>query len=133
MSHYSRTKTAITSARHLVQALEDRGFVVEQHATPQTIVGYRGVTTAQANIVVRRVSQTPKIQRVQRYDFGYLNQTDGSYALVSETEDYNLLPLLAPIVAQTQALHVTETMAAHGFSIVTETAPNGEIVLTLSR
>ena len=43
MSHYTVMETQLSSAEHLVKALQDLGFEnVEVHAKPQPLVGWLG-------------------------------------------------------------------------------------------
>lgn len=82
MARIRRVPTSITSARHLVRALESGGFKrVERYDTPQVLLSWRKQPlAASAEIIVRRdqIGSTAD-------DLGFTRRGDGGFdALVSE-------------------------------------------------
>lgn len=91
MSAYMTLLTPMTDQECLLAALVDLGFdatKVEVHATPVSLVGYRGDQRAQtANIVIRR-------QHIgaASNDVGFLASATGYQAFVSDYDDPRLGP-----------------------------------------
>lgn len=79
MSAYTEQKTQINDAAILKECLAEKGYKdVEQHATPQQLVGYHGdLRSNTAEIIIRR-----KHVGGASNDIGFKKQGDGSFAAV---------------------------------------------------
>lgn len=83
MSKYAEYSTKLTDCAHLVGALQDLGYTVEVHDTPQVLYGYHGdARTQTANVIVRR-----QFVGEASNDVGFLKQPDGSYAAIISDYD----------------------------------------------
>lgn len=79
MSAYTEQKTQINDAAVLKECLAEKGYKeVEQHSTPQQLVGYHGdLRKDTAEIIIRR-----KHVGGASNDIGFKKQKDGSFAAV---------------------------------------------------
>ena len=123
MSHITRIKTKIVEKTYLLQALEDLGYQYEEGDL--TISGF-GANKTKAEIKIKlRLSN----------DIGF-RQTPQGYEIIADwwgVRGTNQKGFTARIL-QRYAYHTTRAkLEAQGFSLIEETAKDGQIHLTLRR
>jgi hypothetical protein len=133
MSHYTVMETQLSSAEHLVLALEDMGFGnVEVHTEPQPLVGWLGDDRQNvAHVIVRR----SEIGFVSN-DIGFLQTPSGYFkAQISDFDRLKFDDEWLSALTQRYAYHVaTDMLARQRFETVEESREaDGSIRLTLRR
>jgi hypothetical protein len=133
MSHYTVMETQISSAEHLVKALEDLGFKnVEVHAEPQPLVGWMGSTRENvAHVIVRR-----REIGFDSNDIGFLQTSSGYFqAQISDFDRLKFDDEWMRALTQRYAYHVAADMLAkQDFEMVEESRErDGTIHLTVRR
>lgn len=123
MSHITRIKTKIVEKVYLLRALDDLGYTYEEGSL--NIMGFGAQKTA-ADIKIRlRLSN----------DIGF-HQTPEGYEIVADwwgVRGENQKDFTAKVL-QRYAYHTTRAkLESQGFTLVEETAKNGQIHLTLRR
>src|ERR1039458_1980987 len=93
MSKIAQFQTTLRDAQHLVAALEQLGYTVEQHATPQPINIY-GDTSQRAEIIIRKanlesiwVAQNRGAYCHMFGDLGFTMTADGTYRCIHDDMD----------------------------------------------
>jgi hypothetical protein len=125
--------TQLSSAEHLVKALEDLGFNnVEVHAEPKPLIGWLGDTREnRAHIIVRKRD----IGFVSN-DIGFLQTTSGYFkAQISDFDRLKFDDEWLRALTQRYAYHVaTDMLARQEFETVEESREeDGTIHLTVRR
>lgn len=95
MSHYAVRVSIMRDQNHLLAALQELGFAVEVHATPQPLQGYGGSQGRSAEIIVRKESlnQAMRDALAQRGrhgvygDLGFVRGADGTFQAVIDDLD----------------------------------------------
>jgi len=133
MSAYTVIQTQLMSPAYLVKALRDLGFTeVEQHATPQPLVGYFNKTRDQlAEVIIRR-----KYVGNASNDIGFVRGRDGKFtAIISEFDRDKYGDTWLMHLNQRYAYHVVMThLAEQGFDLVQEQIDETKTIrLTLRR
>ena len=110
MSHYTVMETQLSSAEHLVKALNDLGFEnVEVHAEPQRLVGWLGDSrTNRAHVIVRK----KEIGFVSN-DIGFLQIPSGYFkAQISDFDRLKFDEEWLRALTQRYAYHVAKDLLA---------------------
>jgi hypothetical protein len=133
MSHYTVMETQLSSAEHLVKALNDLGFEnVEVHAEPQRLVGWLGDDrTNRAHVIVRK----REIGFVSN-DIGFLQTPSGYFkAQISDFDRLKFDEEWLRALTQRYAYHVAKDMLAEqDFEAIEESREtDGTIHLTVRR
>ena len=119
MSHYTVMQTALGDIETLVEALADMGFaVVETHAKPQALVGYRGdQRDERAEVIVRR-----RFLGSVSNDIGFARNPDGTLrAIISDFDRKTYDTVWLGKLTQRYAYRVArKTLAAQDFDLVEE-------------
>ena len=133
MSHYTRLKTHMVSAEHLVRALRDMGFKdVEIHETPQQLMGYEGsYREDRAQVIVRKKYLGPASN-----DMGFRKDEEGRFvAVISDYDRGAYGSSWLKSLYQRYAYHVAhDKLGQQNFDVVSEeTQDDGTVRLVLRR
>lgn len=131
-SAYVSVETEFRDGACLAAALREMGYVVEEHAEAQALVGYHGDKRAErAHVIVRRAHVGASAN-----DLGWERMADGSYR--SHVSRYDGSATF-PAARQTELKRryakalVVKTAKAKGYAVASEKAEGGKVKIVLRR
>ena len=135
MSHFSTIALEIKNCTHLVEALVDMGWKIDQievHSVPTNLYGYQGdVRKDVANVIIRR-----KYVGGLSNDIGFVKQPDGTYTAIISDYDrgWKYGDRWLNSLKQKYGVRVAEHQAKiKGMSVKKTTKQDGTVQLVLRR
>ena len=115
MSKFAELATELRDEVHIVSALKQMGYAVEQHEIAARLQGYSSDDRKVANIIVRKHSPDPL--RVLTFgDVGFLKESSGNYKVI--IDDYhpeNVSRFVGQVKQEYQAARQIATAKVKGY------------------